>query len=465
MINSFFSALIAIFFLGKSTKEVEEKTSNSSWFRTSVYFLLTIIFGIVFYKSYQVRTVVNKIDIKTLYGIEDSLHHPLDTIKNVCIYNNFETLGSYYNQYFEIAENDTNYNATGGFGIKIAFAENAEGVFLKRDSLSDELKRDIENQTGKAINSHKGSVYAFEFFSTNIPSLIHFYPAIRYDNPTPKTDSFYSTIEKVGNICDIDPKGRIVISKSNPSEGFFADGLLYQKTLVFHDDFFRKALKSFPLGMPNSLVNEMNIFTAGDLSQYTYCIELNSDMYVDSLEIVYNVPIEISNQSEKIITYANGFGISDGDFLNKEVGSQPMMFLVKLPSMANLQQIRSLLLTAIVTALFTLFCTNLFYRIRKYAMEYKSNHALNISKGVMSFKTFLIIFVLLLLIFILFFVLMSALGYVFLVENEHFRWTIVRNVGLSIIIFSAIIFSIYKFAKTPPSKKSKKKESNDTKNK
>ena len=456
MINSFFSALIAIFFLGKSTKEVEEKTSNSSWFRTSVYFLLTIIFGIVFYKSYQVRTVVNKIDIKTLCGIEDSLHHSLDTIKNVCIYNNFETLGSYYNQYFEIAENDTSYNATGGFSIKIAFAENVDGALAERDSLSDALKRDIEIQTGKAINTHKGSVYDFEFFSTNIPSLIHFYPAIRCDNPTPQTKSFYSTIEKVGTVSDINPKGRIGISKSNPSEGYFVDGFSYQKLLVFHDDFFRKVLKSFPLGMPNSFVNEMTIFTAGDLSQYTYCIELNSDMYVDSLEIVYNVPIEVSNQSEKLITYANGFGISDGEFLNKEVGSKPMMFLVKLPSMANLQQIRSLLLTAIVTALFTLFCTNLFYRIRKHAMEYKSNHALNISKGVMSFKKFLIIFVLVLLIVILFFVFMSALGYVFLVENEHFRWIIVRNVGLSIIVLSAIIFYIYKFAKTPPSKKIKK---------
>ena len=45
--------------------------------------------------------------------------------------------------------------STDSFG---AFAENAEGVFLERDSLSDELKRDI-NRYGKGENGSSGDFF------------------------------------------------------------------------------------------------------------------------------------------------------------------------------------------------------------------------------------------------------------------------------------------------------------------
>jgi len=469
MINTFFSALIAIFFLGKSTKDVNEKTRNSSWFRTSVYFILTIIFGIVFYKSYQVKTIVNTIDIKTLRGFEDSLHHSKDTVKNISIYNNFETWGSYYNQYFDIAENDTNYKATGGFGVDIKFAEKVDGFARDREGLTNMLREDIENQTKKSIDSYSGSIFNFKFFSTNIPSLIHVYPTIRYDIPKTEKGPLYTSIERAGNVHDYDADGKIGISKSDPSKGLFVDGLLYQKTLIINDeDFVRKELSSLKMGMPHSLANVMNIFTAGDLSQYTYCIELKSDMYIESMDVVYNVPIEIPNQIEHLTTYANGFGIRDADILNKIVG-QPMMFLVKLPSMANLQQIRSLVLTAIVTAFLSLFFTNLFYRIRKGAMEFKRKHNLAFSvrrklnrNRVQSFKIYLYTIVLSFLIILLIVVIMSALNFVFLIDYNNLVWRIIRIVACITAILIVLTYFIYKHAITPPIDKEEQKMSNNS---
>ena len=211
--------------------------------------------------------------------------------------------------------------------------------------------------------------------------------------------------------------------------------------------------------MPHQLVNSMDFFTAGDLSQYTYCIVVNSDLYVNRLDVVYNVPIEVSNQAEGLVLHANAFSVVDAELLNKEIGSRPMMFLVKLPSMANLQQIRSLLLTAIITALFSLFCTNLFYRVRKWAIQYKRNHGLKISelrqidvKRINNYRWFLYIIVFSLLTIILVVVLMSALGYVFLIEYDNLGWKIIGLLLCVVVILVIAIYKSYKYAITPPTK-------------
>ena len=79
----FISALITIFFLGKTSKEVDDKTKRASWFRTFVYFALTVLFGIFFYRSFQVATITNSIEISTLRCAVDSLNHPKDTIEKL----------------------------------------------------------------------------------------------------------------------------------------------------------------------------------------------------------------------------------------------------------------------------------------------------------------------------------------------------------------------------------------------
>lgn len=460
IINTFLSALISIFFLGKSTKEVQEKTRNASWFRTFVYLFLTIIFCIFFYKSYQVKTIINRIDISALRGAEDSLGNPIDTIQHIKIVNAFNTLGSYENQLFDVEKANIKSEMIGGAEIKLNLSDYSEGKIKNSGGLTDSLKNRITAQTGKKIDANTGSIYRCEFFSTNIPSLIHVYPSIRLDEPKVQYPSYGATIENKGNVVGLNLNGRIGISKSNPSKGYYVDGLSYQKTSIFYDEkSVRENFDAIYIHMPHQLVNSMDFFTAGDLSQYTYCIVVNSDLYVNRLDVVYNVPIEVSNQAEGLVLHANAFSVVDAELLNKEIGSRPMMFLVKLPSMANLQQIRSLLLTAIITALFSLFCTNLFYRVRKWAIQYKRNHGLKISelrqidvKRINNYRWFLYIIVFSLLTIILVVVLMSALGYVFLIEYDNLGWKIIGLLLCVVVILVIAIYKSYKYAITPPTK-------------
>ena len=426
IINTFLSALISIFFLGKSTKEVQEKTRNASWFRTFVYLFLTIIFCIFFYKSYQVKTIINRIDISALRGAEDSLGNPIDTIQHIKIVNAFNTLGSYENQLFDVEKANTKSEMIGGAEIKLNLSDYSEGKIKNSGGLTDSLKNRIAAQTGKKIDANTGSIYRCEFFSTNIPSLIHVYPSIRLDEPKVQYPSYGATIENKGNVVGLNLNGRIGISKSNPSKGYYVDGLSYQKTSIFYDEkSVRENFDAIYIHMPHQLVNS----------------------------------IEVSNQAEGLVLHANAFSVVDAELLNKEIGSRPMMFLVKLPSMANLQQIRSLLLTAIITALFSLFCTNLFYRVRKWAIQYKRNHGLKISelrqidvKRINNYRWFLYIIVFSLLTIILVVVLMSALGYVFLIESDNLGWKIIGLLLCVIVILVIAIYKSYKYAITPPTK-------------
>ena len=55
MINYIISILVSLGFWGKATQETEEKTEKSSWLRTFVYAVLTILVCVLFYKTYQIQ--------------------------------------------------------------------------------------------------------------------------------------------------------------------------------------------------------------------------------------------------------------------------------------------------------------------------------------------------------------------------------------------------------------------------
>ena len=76
MINTFIAALVAIFFWGKSSNEVEEKTEHASGLRTLVYLVLSIVVGVFFYKTYQVAVVYNIVDVDGIrQGYDEALSY------------------------------------------------------------------------------------------------------------------------------------------------------------------------------------------------------------------------------------------------------------------------------------------------------------------------------------------------------------------------------------------------------
>ena len=435
----FISALITFFFLGKTSKEVEEKTNRASWFRTFIYFTLTVIFGIFYYRSFQVATISNSIEISALRCCVDSLNNPKDTIQGLIIGNNFKSLGSYKNPMIEEWAKDTNYSKDGGVFIKFQDPVFSTGVVKNRIGLSDSIKAEIESKTGKAISTETGDIYHLIFVSSSLPKFIPIFPIERADTPIVYNGEDISRIEYKGNLKR-SGDGKVLIS--HPSEGYIVEGLSYQQTIVAHDQNTIFA----NLVMPHPLINIMDIFTACDLSQYTFNLSLTSDMYIKRLIIAYTVPIELGNQSDGLFASANAFGIEDADILNRNANGYPMTFLVKLPTMANLQQIRSLILTGIVTALFSLFCTNLFYRLRKKTVKYLKEKQIDYTDEtvlnkvkVKDFKLSLYSLVGFILTFAMLAVCLGLFGFTFLIDEKDF-WIISIKIILPIVVILVFIY-------------------------
>lgn len=231
MKNKIISALITIFFLDKSSEERDEKTERSSWFRTLVYLFLTIIFAVFFYRSFQVATIINGVEISSLRGIEDSIHNSVDTIENILIANDFKTLGSYKNQYYDHLKNE-GFFIEGG-GVQITFQEPSSAVIIQnKDNFTDEKKKEIETLTGMQIKPSTGSIFSVEFFARSNPSLFPIYPKMKADKPSVNCGSLFSTIEYVGNLKNIDGlEGKILRAKQNSADDVFVDAILYKQTV------------------------------------------------------------------------------------------------------------------------------------------------------------------------------------------------------------------------------------------
>ena len=467
------SALITIFLLDKSSKGMDERTKRSSWFRTSVYLILALIFAVFFYRTSQVATIINNVEISSLRGYEDSLHNSLDTIEMVYLYNDFKTLGSYQNPHVDYLEKMSPGLEDGN--VQVYFQEpSIDSIIRNKDSLTDERKKEIENLTGVPINPNTGTIYSVEFVSRSSPSLIPTFPKMKADKPIVYNDTLFSIIEYVGNLKNIDRYGRKILEyKSEPAEGLFADAFFNKRTTISHYNFVQ--IESITLQHP--LVNKLNVFSACDLSQYTYLLTLSSDMYIKNLTVGYNVPVEVGNNGEELHVGVNNFGIKDSAFLNR-FHDRNMCFHVKLPTMTNLQQIRSIILTAIVSALFSLFCTNLFYRVRKMVKFKMLKCRINISEWVKQnrnnlkdSKFLLNTIILVLLLFVLFIVWKGASDYTYLIDSGKDAWWPILSVLLILTLFIVCIYGLYilynypnrlgNFVKTLPSKiKHAKKKKN-----
>ena len=129
----------------------------------------------------------------------------------------------------------------------------------------------------------------------------------------------------------------------------------------------------------NNLTNKLNIFTAADISQYTYMLTLHSDCPVNSLYIEYDIPIEVANNNFDHCFVGTRGILLDSVYLKSMRENPTHVFHVKFPYYANLQLIRSLVLTTLLTALFSLFCRNLYFSIRKWAYKKKKQNRIPVS--------------------------------------------------------------------------------------
>lgn len=457
IINIFISAIIAIFFLRFVSKEEVNKARNASLFRTFVYLCLTIVAFVLFYKSYQVSSITNVIDIKALRGAEDSLYQSRDTVKEVRVYNKFKAMDTYNNKFLDFVNlhgEDSLYKKNGGIFVEIKPSNNPKYPIRNRKSLDPSTRFSYEEELQRDISTI-GPLYVMAFLSTNIPSYIPIYPRIEYESEWIHKDgsmgatNIYNTSDAKGLKLYMDEHRKY--TDYEDGKALFENSIVVLSTIAAEDK-MEKYHDMF-LSCRHNFANVINILTAADLSQYTYVISVNTDMHIKTLSVEYNIPIEISGKVDGVTVGSHDFSLNER-FLKKNKGKF-CMFHVKLPTMANIQLIRSLVLTALLTTLFSLFCKNLYYYIAKWAYVYHRKNRIRFANDkkqrLFQIYNYAVAFIILAL---LFYITSSIVwGKSFVVDWETIWYWVIGIALVAIVIISITTYYVFKYAITPASKK------------
>ncbi len=389
MLNSFISALITIFFSGVASKETEEKTKRASWMRVFIYGVLTTIVGVFFYKTYQVATIVNTIDVQPFRTAFYEDGTSKDTIEIVHFYSRLSGDKTYNNKTLKYDRKESMmypiYEDYGGAVCSISTEVS------KSSEISWYKLIDPDLQRGMDLPASTLHSFGVAFTTTHIPRLIPVVPSIneKWSDLRP-TNSKYclgrSRTVSLRETSDLYFGNREEILDNNVDgkPTFYetvGDGISLSQTLCeigVDSQMIHNNRMYFNCQFGGSEINKMNFLTAADVSQFTYVVGVNSSLPVKNIRFISDIPIELTATTDWIKATPFGFNMEFDRDNDRNVG---MFFLhVKLPTLANLQLIRSLILTTLITALVSLFAVNLYYCIRRAAIRYRKKHALSIGQ-------------------------------------------------------------------------------------
>ena len=385
MINSFIAAIVALFFWGKTTKDIEEKTQLASWWRTIIYGVLTFAVAVFYVKTCQVATLTHTINALTYKGNYDEKGGTRDTIHKIDIYNRFSTgitENTFKNQLNNESRQLLERNEAGGMHIGLRILHK-EGDTIKTNPEYSHIK----TKNGYISLNSVSHAYEVQYLTNFIPSLIPFFISKNEvkEGISDSTMAYYKTIDSDYNSYSGGKFARIATRNLDGGddtiriEKFNA----YINDILFTDTMSNAGYYDVKYDTENNYINRLGFFTAADISQYTCAFKINSDIYIKELFVGYDLPIEI-NPYDSCMSVSSKSFIVRGDFLNKEIVNQAdvdyYVFHVKFPTLANMQLIRSLILTTLLTALVSLSLLNLFYRIRKHFVDFRENHVTEISK-------------------------------------------------------------------------------------
>jgi len=431
MITNILIALISLGIWGKASQQTQEKTRKASWLRTALYLVLSVIVGIVFYKTYQVSTNENNVEICKLYGSVDESGQNSDTVQ-VIITHRFNK-----DQYKDSLEYE-DYVTHGGVSVKVvsrpygpkAFKrENMVGILdwlgiltetgLLPDSnaitnvfermydayLTNPEMADIVNRWKmKMPVSQKES----DLLKMKLDYILSDYRHLvitryRYSQPTSLLPWVVDDTRGKPHLENGDDKNAFMISleervdstkhksilhsdiiknNSNVDWGRLFKSANLQNSIMYtyvfgHSDLcFRdipdieKYTMHEEVSRRDLKINSVNFLTAADLSQCIYEVCINSDMPLEVLKIDFDLPVEISAMyPEPDLKSMREIVFYDREKLDL-IQHQKIKFHAKFPTLENQQLIRSLILTTILTAIVSLFCSNLYYCLRRASLRY-----------------------------------------------------------------------------------------------
>lgn len=385
IINTFIAAIVAMFFWKKTSKDIEEQTELASWTRTIVYGVLTFSVLVFYIKTYQVATINQTIQVAGFKGnFDKSSNSPKDIVTSIDVLNRFSTgitENTFKNQLSEEDREHLDTIQAGGIFVSLRLTRG------ENDTIKNFSKYDGIATKGYPIPL-KNFVHAYEiqYITNTLPSLIPLFIKKNEDEEGihNKTNTYYRLVSSDYNSYDGGKFAKITTYDSNGNQKEINAKKFdaYLNRLILTDTMQTNGYRDYEYETKNNYINKFGFFTAADISQYTYAIKIKSDLYIKELFVGYDLPIEINPYSTDMQVSSNSF-IVKGKLLNEEMKNQSQIdyycFHVKFPTLANLQLIRSLILTTLLTALVSLFFMNLFYRLRKHFISFRDNHILEIS--------------------------------------------------------------------------------------
>lgn len=353
IINIFVAIIVALGFWNKSNKERDLATEKATLTKTVILLVLTAAITFFYYKTYQVATFNNEIIVKGVKGSYSTYTQnyeggSIDNIMSRDKIASFVLINRFSNRRFDFSDpfyDLYKYREKSGFKVD-----------LKLDGSCNSTRKypSLFSTTDTTLIEHYSFCYDIYFLNNKIPSL---FPLFIYDNWT------YSG------------EGQILVDTS-----VIYDNKRFGNNTKWHlDDFEIRYLsrlatyerqKSISQSTFNEHINSLNFFSAADLSQCIYQFNISSDIPIDSFLVCFDIPIEVTSYYDKMERFDSRCFSVDVQENNDGTVKQFLNYHIKLPTLANLQLIRSLILTTLLTALYSLFFSSLYYYCRKKYIEY-----------------------------------------------------------------------------------------------
>ena len=406
----FLPAIFAFLFWGKTTAESEDRTRHSSWMRTYIFLILTICVGLIYVKTLEILPLTNYIDIRgeNAPSPQDSANQVSIVIENVLdkdVRNPSDIVADKL-----LSGTDNEERAVGQLSsTKVEF-------FLSNDT-SIVLNNYVRDKTyykpapsvpwNKALFSKQGyqfsEIYNIDSLCwlTSVPEYWKTKKSVRYslgrrrkiepqERDTNRFVQKYFCIIYQKNVPDLMPfhidnvsdtirektgnplmRTKTMFSKkstwtSDHPRNIFGDVGYLQFSGIAHDRVGNTSVSTCEDYLSTSHFNHLGYFTAGDISQGILQLQMHSDIAVKELRVNFTTPtefVQLPFTPDEISPY--GFSISDSLAISQLLDQDQRLY-VKFPALANKQLIRSLILTTLLTALASLFLSNLYFCLRRW---------------------------------------------------------------------------------------------------
>lgn len=380
----FLVAMVTFFFVKRLTSDDKVRVSTASGWRTLFFLFFFLVTGMMYYKTCQVTTVNNIIQVEDFISDFDAkTNKSNDTIEKIDIYNKFSTLGLFMDSYEEKYDklfnhkDDSTFRGMGGVTIVLT-THLKDSIRLNPFRSSPQIKDMCDSV--KSQHPELKQFYLFSLYSSSFKSFFPFKGRyrIQYEDVQDKDSAYFTTFLSCypANITFIDKRcgDKITLDDDNTYEFSIALGVKNQHSA-------HKTITIFPALRTD--VGEAGFFTASDITQYSYKVFVNGTIPVDTLLIRYNLPVEFMGAPNSALKTCRSIMLTGNQIPNDS--HKQFEFYVKLPALENLQLIRSLILTTVLTAFFTLFISNLYYWICKRKRDFRRKYQKNIPYGTAKF--------------------------------------------------------------------------------